>query len=1064
MFQNRSQFPLTPVGLALVLLAGTACADMPRSDPLIDVWDTVDGLPNSTVTSITQTPDGYLWAGTYNGLARFDGTRFVTFDPGNTPELRHARIQSLAVDAAGTLWINTYRGSLTSFRDGVFRSEWTDQSGYDLRTTLVHSSSNEDVFVTQFSDVLLRTGSPTKPVWKAVNRPQNARLSFQCADSGGVLWFLTRDGQITRFVAGQFMDLEANGGLSQHVITVAADARGRIWAGASNVIARWDGAAFENMTPTNGETSFEPSLLLPIASGAVWVLAGERLRQQVGRQWVSEAIPWQGLLGYAGGRSMGAHEDNEGGVWFNHYGNGVFHAAANGQFQHLTMKNGLPGDRVGAWFQGRDGGVWLGTDRGGLVRLRDRRFQVIGLSEGNFARPAFSVCEDAAGAVWIGTSGGGLCRWSGGKMTCFPVGHSRADNFVFSLWPRPDGGLWLSGKDEDLVEFKDGAVRPAPWETHGVKAILTDCSGRVWVGTKTGLSWWQPAARRSFGQADGLPPTAVRALALGPDGSVWCGNDDGTLYRCESDHLQAFRPEDGLAGQQILSLLVDSNNVIWAGTFRGGLLRFQNGRFKRIAAKQGLYAGVIGQILQDPQERLWLGTHHGIFCLSKATLNACAEGTAKSVDFVTYGRLDGLPTLEFADGYQPGCWAGRDGRLWFATVKGVVSVQPDEWSAHAAQAPVVIEQIVADGELLPMHEANLVIPPGHKQFEFRFTALTFDAPDKTRFRYQLEGFDTDWVEAETRRTAHYGNLSPNHYRFHVSACNSAGVWNEKGAALEFTVLPHFYQTWWFLAAACGGILGGGAGLARLAVARKYRRKLARLEQQHAIVRDRARIAQDIHDDLGAGLTQITLLSELARREPGDASAQLDGISRAARHLTRSMDEIVWAVDPQHDTLNGLMDYVSAFAEDFLRVAGVRCRMDLPVELPARRIEAELRYNLFLAVKEALNNVVKHARATEVWLRLRVESSGFTLIVEDNGRGFQSNGNGNGNGAHSKSEAAQDRLATGSGLPSLRKRLHSVGGRCTMHSAPGQGLRIEMDVYLKEAASPIVAIGQNGASH
>jgi signal transduction histidine kinase len=699
--------------------------------------------------------------------------------------------------------------------------------------------------------------------------------------------------------------------------------------------------------------------------------------------------------------------------------------------------------------------------------LRDRRFQVIGLSEGIFTRPALSVCEGSDGAVWIGTGGGGLCRWSGGEMTCFAVGHSGADDFVFSMWPRPDGGLWLSAREEDLLAFKNGAVGPAPWEAHGVKSILADHSGRVWIGTKTGLSWWQPAARRAFGPADGLPLTAVRALAEGPDGTVWCGNDDGALYRCESNHLQAFRPEDGLAGQQILSLLTDSNGVVWAGTFRGGLLRFQNGQFKHIWATQGLYADVIGQILQDRQQRLWLGTDRGLFCVPKSSLNACAEGTAKSVDYVTYGRLDGLPTLEFADGYQPGCWAGRDGRLWFATVKGVVSVQPDEVSAHAAPAPVVIEEVGADGELLPLHAGDLVIPPGHKQFEFRFTALTFDAPDKTRFRYQLEGFDPDWVDADTRRTAHYGALAPNHYRFHVAACNSAGIWNEKGAALAFTVQPHFYQTWWFLAAASAGILGGGAGLARLAVARKYRRKLARLEQQHAIERDRARIAQDIHDDLGAGLTQITLLSELARREPGDPGAQLERISRAARQLTRAMDEIVWAVDPQHDTLNGLMDYVSAFAEDFLRVAGIRCRMDLPSVLPARRIEAELRYNLFLAVKEALNNVVKHAYATEVWLRLRVEGSGFTLMVEDNGRGCHSIGNGNGNvngnGSHVKSEAGQDRLAAGLGLPNLKKRLRAVGGRCTMHSAPGQGTRIEMAIHLGAAASPIVAIGQNGAS-
>jgi signal transduction histidine kinase len=645
-------------------------------------------------------------------------------------------------------------------------------------------------------------------------------------------------------------------------------------------------------------------------------------------------------------------------------------------------------------------------------------------------------------------------------MTRFAVGNSMAADFIFSMFPRADGGLWLSARDEDLFEFKDGTIRPPPFEVHGVKSILTDRAGRLWIGSKTGLSWWTPSGRRTFGAADGMAAMAIRALAEAPDGGVWCGADDGTLYRCGPDRLEAFHAKDALAGQPIWSLLADAEGVIWAGTFRGGLLRFANGEFHRFTAKQGLSADVIGQMLQDKQQRLWLGTHRGIFCVAKAALNACAEGKAKTVDCVTYGRLDGLPTLVFADGYQPACWEGNDGRLWFATERGVVSVKPEKLTGRALPPPVVVEEVRLDGEALPLNAGKLVIPPGHKQFEFRFTALSFDAPDKTRFRYRIDGLDDDWVDADTRRTAHYGNLPPNQYRFRVIASTSEGGWSEAGAALAFTVEPHFYQTWWFLALAGIGIVGGGAGVARRAATRKYRRELSRLEQQHAIERDRARIAQDIHDDIGAGLTQITLLSELARREPEQTTAHLERISHSARQLTRAMDEIVWAVDPQHDTFNGLMDYVSAFAEDFLRVAGIRCRMEVPASLPNMRVEAELRYHLFLAVKEALNNVVKHAQATEVWLRLRVERDGFTLIIEDNGRGCPENGAGSGAGV--KTGSGADRIARGSGLPNLERRLQAVGGRCSLRSAPGQGTAIELSLRFNGAASPIVAIGQNGS--
>jgi len=288
----------------------------------------------------------------------------------------------------------------------------------------------------------------------------------------------------------------------------------------------------------------------------------------------------------------------------------------------------------------------------------------------------------------------------------------------------------------------------------------------------------------------------------------------------------------------------------------------------------------------------------------------------------------------------------------------------------------------------------------------------------------------------------------------VIACDNEGVWSKTAAVVDFTVRPFFYETWWFLAFVSAVVLGAVALTVRSVATRKYRRTLALLEQQHAIERDRTRIAKDIHDDIGAGLTQITLLSELARREPEQAVVQLERISDSARQLTRAMDEIVWAVDPQHDTFSGLMDYVSAFAEDFLRLAGIRCRMDLPNVLPAIGVDAEMRYNLFLALKEALNNIVKHAHATEVWLRLRLEPKAFTLVVEDNGRGLETNGKGD------TTVIGADRISSGSGLLNLEKRLSAIGGRCVVESTPGNGTRVEMTVFLDEMTSPIVAIGRN----
>jgi signal transduction histidine kinase len=317
--------------------------------------------------------------------------------------------------------------------------------------------------------------------------------------------------------------------------------------------------------------------------------------------------------------------------------------------------------------------------------------------------------------------------------------------------------------------------------------------------------------------------------------------------------------------------------------------------------------------------------------------------------------------------------------------------------------------------------------------------LSFDAGDRARFRYRLEKYDADWVNADTLRVAHYPRLPPGNYRFHVIACNNEGVWNNEGAAVEFELRPFFYQTKIFWTLLGIAVVSGVAIIARRLATRKYRRKLARLEQQHAIERDRARIAKDIHDDVGAGLTQITLLTELARREPESNDANLGRISDSARQLTKAMDEIVWAVDPQHDTFAGLMDYISAYAEDFLRVADIRLRVDVPMPLPELRVDAELRYNLFLALKEALNNVVKHSRATEVWLRLAVAEKKFTLSVEDNGQGL---------GGAKAGGAGDGRISSGSGLVNLKKRLAAIGGDCDIRSEPGVGTRIGLTAPIK----------------
>jgi signal transduction histidine kinase len=367
---------------------------------------------------------------------------------------------------------------------------------------------------------------------------------------------------------------------------------------------------------------------------------------------------------------------------------------------------------------------------------------------------------------------------------------------------------------------------------------------------------------------------------------------------------------------------------------------------------------------------------------------------------------------------------------------------------NALPPPVLIEEVTVDEQAveLPGNSAALTIQPGQSRLEIRYTGLCFTAPEKVLFKHRLEGLETEWVNAGNKRSAPYSYLLPGNYTFHVMACNNDGVWNETGASLALVVLPHFWQTWWFRVF-CGFVAAGlVAGTVLWIARRRMRRKMERLERQQALERERARIARDIHDDLGASLTRITMLSQFGHVEsdhPEAAAENLDQIYQTARDLTRAMDEIVWAVNPKHDTLDSLAEYLGKFAQDYLRPTGIRCRLELPVRFHSSPLSADSRHNVFLAFKEALNNVVKHSAATEVRISLASDEREITLLVQDDGRGFLTTEVG--------TTASLDRVSSGNGLTNMRRRLEQIEGKFEIRSTPGIGTTVKFVLTAKKAA-------------
>ena len=576
-----------------------------------------------------------------------------------------------------------------------------------------------------------------------------------------------------------------------------------------------------------------------------------------------------------------------------------------------------------------------------------------------------------------------------------------------------------------------------------ISALYQGHDGRLWVGTQGGLGCWNGQQWTNFTTNNGLSANIIRAIADAPNGDVWVGTEHGGLDLLRGGKVAAFQKTNGFPSDDISCLYLDEDGVLWIGTIGNGLVRLARGQWKHYTTQNGLAGNSIDYLIGDGRGFLWIGSNSGLMRVRKKDLDDFDPG---SLDFLScrgYDKRDGLPATECTYGSQPATCRTRDGVLWFPTIAGMVSVNPSEIQPNTNPPPVVIEAVLVDqqpqntnGLRTPPPE-SVTVPAGRENLEIQFTSLNLAAAGRALFRYQLEGYQTKMTPAGKDRFARYPNLPHGRYRFHVQARNEDGIWNQTGASLEVIVLPPFWQEWWFRAVVACGLLGIIIATVHFISTQKLHRQLAGLRQQQALEKERARIARDIHDQVGASLTQLSLLGEMIQADkdsPGEAETHARQISQTARETALELDEIVWTVNPSNDTLDGLINYICKNAQEYLAVAGLRYRLDVPAQLPPAAISPEARHNVFLAAKEAVTNVVRHARASEARLRLRVAPQSFTLEIEDNGRGP----------AGLQEKAAESR----NGLRNMRKRMEDIGGE--FFFGPGQqgGTLVRLTVPLR----------------
>lgn len=985
---------------------GLCAADLPSY--FTRVWQVEDGLPQNGVTAVVQTQDGYIWVGTHNGLVRFDGVRFKVFDTGNTPQLQSSRITALFEDAEGNLWIGQETGELARYSAGRFYPQ-------------------------QIGGAWMR-----------------AKIVGIGTDAAGDVWVLNNEGQLVRVRDERILTPPA--GLASGLITLVHDGFGTIWVirnGAASVLE--DG----ELEPVQFGAVPAPDFvqgISPARSGRVWVVADGTVRRWNGFEWDADLgpAPW-------GTTALSVFVELRSGMLAaGTPDRGLYLVRPTGDVLHFGHTNGLPHDWVRSLCEDHEGNLWIGTGSGGLVVLRAGKVSVVNAPDHWQGRAVLAVAAARDGALWIGTEGAGLYRFQDGDWTFYGEQAGISNLYVWSVAEDASGRIWLGTWSGGLLMQQGNKFERAPGTeelTMPMPALLPIGAGELLVGTGSGLLHYEAGRAVWLGQNGHLQIRDVRTVVRDSTGTVWFGMYGSGLGMLKDGHMRQFTRKDGLSSDFVQSLLVDDERaVLWIGTFGGGLNRLKDGRFAVINAQHGLPNNVICNIQDDGVGNFWLSTYGGIVRVSRADLDRCADGQTSSVQCAVFDTGDGMPTLECTGGFQPAGCKTADGRLWFPTTKGMVVIDPRNIKQNLHPPRVVIEEVWAKDRLVLDERAGpelLRIPPGCNRLEFRYTALSFAAPEKVRFKYKLDGLEQDWTDAGAKRVATYSYVPPGDYTFHVMAANNDGVWNNSGASIALVVLPQYWQTWWFRSMIGVVVLSTVAGGVWFDTRRRLHRRLQHTEHQRALERERARIAKDIHDDLGASLTRITLLSQSVRDKltaPAEAAAGLEQIYITAHEMTRAMEEIVWAVNPQHDTLDSLANYFGKCAQDFLAATGIRCRLDMPMHLPGWQLTSEVRHNLFLALKEALNNAAKHASATEVRISLTLDEVGFELVVADDGRGFAPAAD----EKITQQPAAPDRAGGGNGLLNMQQRMAELGGKCVIESAPGRGTRVRFILPIKKA--------------
>ncbi len=950
----------------------------------VRVFDSWDGLPYFAVSGLAATPDGRLWIATFRDLACYDGIGFRSMSSHDAPGFAEAQSQVLTCDRKGRLWMGG--GAML----GVMEGDRWRFLGAD------HGVPR----VTFRSLAVLASGD----VWAA--------------------W----EGGILRLQGDRAEVLEAPPETGSETCGLLVDEGDRLWC--SNQRGLWwrDGDQWRRQEGPAEVGGQAVCGIGPARGGGVWVAwEREAWRFQSG-SWGGRKERPPGMLGDA----VTLLEDRRGGLWLGGWASGLARFGIGGEVEVATAGIGFRANSVTSLLEDVSGNVWVGSNGGSVARIRPLSFRIFGSSVG-LGAVVNSIAEEEPGVMAVGTHGGGLLRWRDGVFEPHPTaGKELGDGVVVqSVWKDRSGDLWVGTFQRGLMRGRDGrweAISAAETGAQIIRTLHEDRAGRLWVGTAAGVAVREAGRFRVLGESDGIPHMVVHGMGEDAAGRMWvCGMGYG-LFRMSTNRFERVAVAGLPERARFACLASGKDGSMWVGVMGDGVVRVKDGNARLFGRVSGLMVGDTVALHEDGEGSLWVWTTDRCQQVSTSSFEAVESGKASRLDVRVFDRRDGFPGPPRV-GFHPVVVHGKDGRQWWATVKGLAELDVRRMPLRV-KAPGVAWRWLRDGsgEQGTHDESKGMTDLGRPKgvLDLGFRSERFGAAEHVQYEARLLPNGT-WQGVMNTHRLSMQDLRPGRYRLEVRASERDGEWGAP-SAVGFEVPTPLWQQKWFLGTILMGSAGAAVGVARIASLRRMRARMRRLEQETLLERERTRISQNLHDDLGASMTRVALLLERACRVeamPREAMERVKEGLQVARGTMGSLDAAVWAVDPSNDSWSELVGYLGQMVVEFCQSAGMKPVLDLPEQPEERKLGAEWRHHAVLIVKEAVNNAVKHSGGSQVRLRVALVEGGMELEVVDDGRGLPEAQGGGGR----------------NGLTNLMARARSMGGRLEIRGTEGQGTTV-----------------------